>query len=104
MNYGKALKIARSARNISQKDLSDAISLDPSYISLIEKGKRIPTIETLEKIVKSLNIPIHLFFLLASGKNQMKKMPSSKKAGVAELLLDLLLSTEKNEHSPKNKN
>jgi transcriptional regulator with XRE-family HTH domain len=98
MNYGKALRLIRSSRNISQKDLSEAVSLDPSYISLIEKGKRIPTVETLEKIVKELEVPIHLFFLLASGKDGVKRVSSSKKADVAELLLDILLSSEKSEN------
>lgn len=95
MNYGKALKIIRSSRNISQKKLGESVHVDPSYISLIEKNKRTPTIETLESIVNFLNIPIHLFFLLASDKNDVKKITSNKKTDVAELLLDVLLSAEK---------
>ena len=95
MNYGKALRLVRSSRNISQRELSETINLDPSYISLIEKGKRVPTIETLEKIVKVLDIPIHLFFLLASDKDEVKKLHPNKKTDVAKLLLDILLSSEK---------
>lgn len=94
MNYGRALKLIRSSRNISQRKLGESINIDPSYISLIEKNKRIPTIETLENIVKKLNIPIHLFFLLASDKDEVKKASSNKKTDVSELLLDILLSAE----------
>lgn len=95
MNYGKALKIIRSSRNISQKKLGESVNLDPSYISLIEKNKRTPTIETLESIVNFLDVPIHLFFLLASNKDGVKKVSSNKRADVAELLLNVLLSAEK---------
>jgi transcriptional regulator with XRE-family HTH domain len=95
MNFGKALRIVRSAKNISQKQLSKKTDLDPSYISLLEKSKRTPTIETLQKIVKALDIPLHLFFLLASDKDQIKSTSSNKKRDIAEILLNLLLSVEK---------
>ncbi|MDO8503783.1 MAG: helix-turn-helix transcriptional regulator [bacterium] len=95
MNYGKALKIVRSARNFSQTDLAKETSLDPSYISLIEQNKRTPSMGTLQKITKILDVPLHLFVLLSSEKNEVKKVSASKRSDIAEILLDLLLSTGK---------
>ena len=48
MNYGRAIRIARSIADISQGELADRSSLDRSYLSLIEAEKRKPTIETVE--------------------------------------------------------
>jgi len=94
MNFAKALRILRSARNISQKQLSRKAGLNPSYISLLEKNKRNPTLETLQRIVKALDVPIHLFFLLASDKDQLKKSSTNKKIDIAKTLLNVLLSAE----------
>lgn len=95
MKYGKALRILRSARNLSQKQLSKKTELDASYISLIEKGTRVPTIDALQKIVKVLDVPLHLFFLLASDKDEIKSMSANKRQDIAKILLDILLEAEK---------
>ena len=39
---------------------------EPLRISLFEKGKRRPGLSTLEKITKTLDVPQHLFTLLAA--------------------------------------
>lgn len=95
MNYGKALRIIRSTRNLSQKQLSEVTKLDPSYISLIEKDKRTPTMDTLKKIADALNIPLYLFVLLASDKSNIKNLSDIKKSSIARTLLDILISAEK---------
>lgn len=104
MSYGKALKLIRTSRNISQKELSVLVDVNPSYISLIEKGKRIPTIEIIEKIVKALDIPIHLFFLLSSDKEEVKKLyPTSNINKIGTLLLNILLNSDQTNGNKKDK-
>lgn len=94
MNFGKAIKIVRSARNIPQSDLARKVDLDPSYISLIEKNKRIPSTNTLHKISDVLNVPFYLLILLASDKNKLNTIEGAKKTQLAELILDVLLENE----------
>lgn len=72
MNYGKAIKTIRAARGISQKELGKELELDTSYLSRIEKGERIPSVDLLETITKKLNIPFYLFILLSSEKEDLK--------------------------------
>ena len=94
MDYGNALRIIRSSRNMSQVDLAENAKLDPSYISLIEKSKRTPSMETLKKVTQVLNVPLHLFVLLSSNRRDIQNLSARKRSDIAEILLDLLLDSE----------
>jgi transcriptional regulator with XRE-family HTH domain len=92
MDYSKAVRMARSIANISQQELAERTSLNRSYISLIESGDRNATTETLEKIASAIEIPAHLFTLLAvedSDKASIgKEQIQSLGIALAKLLLD----------------
>ena len=66
MDYSRAIRIGRSLADVPQRELAERVSADPSLISMIESGKRKPTRELLERIAKALDIPFHLFALLAT--------------------------------------
>src|SRR2546423_8781591 len=92
MNYGRALKIARAMEGLEQKDLATLAHLDPSHISLIEQGKRNPTVATLEKIAKALKMPYHLLTLLASESKDLRTIDSETIRELGEILARTLLS------------
>jgi len=96
MNYGKAIRTIRAAKGISQKKLGEALELDTSYLSRIEKGKRIPSIDMLEKIAEKLNIPFHLFILLSSEKKDIKGFDEKDIEKISKNLLHVLLENKKN--------
>jgi transcriptional regulator with XRE-family HTH domain len=50
------LRGIREQQGISQDRLSELAGLDRTYISLIECGKRNPSLETIEKITKVLGV------------------------------------------------
>lgn len=51
------------SRGISQKELAARMKCSPSYVSQILSGYRIPTLETVENVAKSLGVdPSQLFF------------------------------------------
>lgn len=60
INYAKAARIMRALRNMTQGELAKKASLDTSYISLLESGKRTPSAKALEKICKALAVPTYL--------------------------------------------
>jgi ribosome-binding protein aMBF1 (putative translation factor) len=47
---------ARAAKGYSQGDLSKRTNLSTSYLSMMERGIRVPTIATLETLAKALNV------------------------------------------------
>jgi transcriptional regulator with XRE-family HTH domain len=55
-SFGKVLKDLRSKKGISQEDLADFAKLDRTYISLLERGLRQPTLKTIFSLEKALNL------------------------------------------------
>lgn len=90
MNYSIAIRMIRSARNISQKELALRTQLDPSYISLLEKGKRSPSMKNLEKIAEALEVPAHLMVLLSSDQAQLKKISEDNESYIARHIINIL--------------
>lgn len=91
MNYAKAIRIARSIADISQGTLADRSGLDRSYLSLIESEKRKPTVETLQAIADALQMPFHLLTLLATEKEDARRINEEQVQGLARELTQLLL-------------
>lgn len=54
--FGKILKILREERNLSQEQLANKSTLDRTYISLLERGLRQPTLNTVFLLSNALNI------------------------------------------------
>jgi transcriptional regulator with XRE-family HTH domain len=55
-SIGKRIKRFRMERKLSQEDLGEFISLNPHYISQIENGRRIPSVDTLIMIANALEV------------------------------------------------
>ena len=62
INLGKRLKMLRLERKISQIEIAYRCGFDKSNYNTIESGKRNPTVISLLKISKALNIPIKDLF------------------------------------------
>lgn len=55
-NFGERMQSVRKAKGITQEDLATKLSMHRTYIGLIERGERNPTIRTLYKIAKALDV------------------------------------------------
>ena len=69
--FGKVLRELRDGNNISQEKLAEYCDLDRTYISLLERGLRQPTITTIFKLAKALNISPSQ--LIAKVEQQVKE-------------------------------
>lgn len=92
MDYGKALKIARAIKGIQQAEVALKADLDPSYVCMLKKGKRKPSLGSIERLSSALGIPTHLFSLLATEKKDLKKADAEELARVGESLARLVLT------------
>ncbi len=54
--FGQKLQQARKSKGVTQEELAAKISMDRTYIGLIERGGRNPTVRTLYKIAKALKV------------------------------------------------
>ncbi len=53
---GPNLKQQRQRRRISQQELAHSAGLSVSYISMLERGERLPPLDTLEKLAQVLKV------------------------------------------------
>jgi transcriptional regulator with XRE-family HTH domain len=91
MNYGKGLKIARAIAGLQQKQLADLAKIDPSHVSLIENGKRTPSLGTLQKLSKALGVPHHLLALLSAEQDDLSLADPEELKRAAESLAGVIL-------------
>lgn len=59
---GKRIRNARTVSGISQEKLAEHSGLHSTYIGQIERGEKCPTIESVYKIAKGLNISLSDLF------------------------------------------
>ena len=57
-NVGKNIRLIRKSRKISQENLAFMINSARNFIGCIERGEKAPTIYTLYKISKVLDISV----------------------------------------------
>jgi transcriptional regulator with XRE-family HTH domain len=55
--FGKALRLVRKSRNLTQLKLAKRCELDRTFISLLERDLRQPTLPTIVKLSAALSIP-----------------------------------------------
>ena len=51
---GRVLRTQREKLGISQEEVAERAGVDRSYVSILERGLKSPTLETLEKICAAL--------------------------------------------------
>ena len=54
--FGKNLKLVRSAKQLTQKDVAKVSGMHVNYYARIERGEENPSFEAIEKIVKALGV------------------------------------------------
>ena len=93
MNYGRAIRVIRTARGWSQAQLAERLSIGTSHLSLLEAGKRKPSVRALEEISTALSVPPHLLTLLASDPADIENPQNADEiARLAQALLRVLMS------------
>ena len=60
--FGSALRFVRAERGVSQMNLAVLSDLDPSYVSLLERGHRVPSFIVVIRLADALEVsPVRLF-------------------------------------------
>ncbi|MFZ0639233.1 MAG: helix-turn-helix transcriptional regulator [Candidatus Acidiferrales bacterium] len=63
MLLGDRLRLLREAKHLSQADIEERTGLRRCYISRIECGHTVPSLETIEKFARGLEIHVYQFFI-----------------------------------------
>lgn len=62
MVIGDKLRELRETKKLSQGDMEKRTGLLRCYISRVENGHTVPSVETLEKMARALEIPMYRLF------------------------------------------
>jgi transcriptional regulator with XRE-family HTH domain len=73
MNLGKAIKVVRVMRGLTQEELANLADLSVSYISLLERNKCDPAWSVVMRIAYELNINPITFIALAETRTGLSK-------------------------------
>ncbi len=61
-SLGARIRAFRQLRNLTQEQVATEVERTPEAISNIERGRSLPSLETLERLARSMNIPLAEFF------------------------------------------
>jgi transcriptional regulator with XRE-family HTH domain len=74
MNIGKRLMALRNARNLTQGDIERRTGLMRCYVSRVENGHTIPSLETLQRWAKALEVEVYQLFFEGDGRPEPAPM------------------------------
>jgi transcriptional regulator with XRE-family HTH domain len=80
MLIGDRLRELREAKNLSQGHIEKRSGLLRCYISRVENGHTVPSVETLEKMARALEVPMYKLFYEGKEPPDLPNLPKRKSA------------------------
>lgn len=94
MSIGNAIKVCRTRRNLTQKELAKRADLNTSYLSQVEQDKRDPTLSTLRSISKGLQIPLSILLFLGGDQDELFSIDKELAEKISYTLLRIIKGAE----------
>jgi transcriptional regulator with XRE-family HTH domain len=68
MSIGQRIRHIRTQKGISQGDIERSTGMLRGYISRVEHGHTVPSVETLQRFAAALNVPMYRLFFTAQDE------------------------------------
>jgi transcriptional regulator with XRE-family HTH domain len=75
MNIGETIRNFRLQKGMSQGDIEKRTGLLRCYLSRVENGHTVPSLDTLAKIASAMEVPLAHFFADGNGNGDSKTLP-----------------------------
>jgi transcriptional regulator with XRE-family HTH domain len=75
MNIGETIRSYRLQKGMSQGDIEKRTGLLRCYLSRVENGHTVPSLDTLAKIAGAMELPLSQFFSDSGHANGSKGLP-----------------------------
>lgn len=76
--FGEVVKARRQGRGWSQAQLAEAAGLHHNYVSLVERGRTWPALDTLQSLAAAFQC--ELSELIAEAEAQLRAVPANQRA------------------------
>jgi transcriptional regulator with XRE-family HTH domain len=80
MIIGERLRALRDEKKLSQGDIEKKTGLLRCYVSRVEHGHTVPSVETLEKMARALEIPMYKLFYESEEPPELPNLLKRKSA------------------------
>jgi transcriptional regulator with XRE-family HTH domain len=77
---GERLRTLREAKGMPQSEIERRTGLLRCYVSRVENGHTVPSIETLEKLSRALEVPLYQLFYDQENPPQLTNLADRKTA------------------------
>jgi transcriptional regulator with XRE-family HTH domain len=77
---GERLRALREEKKFSQGDIEKRTGLLRCYVSRVENGHTVPSVETLEKFARALEVPMYQLFYDGEEPPVLPNLPKRKSA------------------------
>jgi transcriptional regulator with XRE-family HTH domain len=77
MMIGERIRLLREQKGFSQGVIEKRSGMLRCYISRVENGHTVPSLETMEKFARALEVPLHQFFY-EGAEPPVTAMPTSQ--------------------------
>src|SRR5713226_5746191 len=74
------LRAIREQKALSQGDIEQRTGLKRCYVSRVENGHTVPSIDTLEKMARALEVPLYQLFYDGERPPELPSLPRRKSA------------------------
>src|ERR1700726_39908 len=75
------LRTIREQKDLSQGDIEQRTGLKRCYVSRVENGHTVPSIETLEKLARALEVPMYQLFYEGEEPPEVPSLPKGVPGG-----------------------
>lgn len=96
MNIGNAIRLCRNQRGLTLSELAKICGFSVSYLSMLEKGKRDPSISTVQSIASALSVPMNILVFLGSDSSELEGMSIELTEKLSHTALSLIGSFKAN--------
>ncbi|HLI34291.1 MAG TPA: helix-turn-helix transcriptional regulator [Terriglobia bacterium] len=86
MVIGRRLRKLREEKSLSQGDIEKRTGLLRCYISRVENGHTVPSLETLERLASALEVPLYQLFYEGDDPPPLRNLSSRQSS--EDLVLD----------------
>jgi transcriptional regulator with XRE-family HTH domain len=84
MSIGKRIRQLRVQKGLSQGNIEETTGLLRCYISRVEQGYTVPSLETLERFAAGLDLPLYRFFYRGDEESSTPGAPHESLEELAE--------------------
>ena len=98
MSIGSTLKLLRTASNLKQSSLAKDLDITANYLSLIENGRKEPSLTFLKRFAKKMDTPLGYLIWLALDENRSQEEIDLKRK-MNELLINIIRAKGEKSHA-----